>query len=647
MTSTHQSFAMRFLRFVAPFGTLVLAAPIVLAAQQPDSVRLQAVVITATRAPTPIAVTTQPVTVLRGADLRARGVMTVADALRDAPQISVARTGSEGGVTSFFMRGGESRYTKVLVDGVPVNTVGGTVFLQNLTLDNVDRIEIVGGPASALYGADAMTGVVQIFTRRGTQPGLDLALDGGTYGTRDASASLRTGISIADLSLGGGWHHTDGVLAFNNGYSNGTGSAALTLRPDAASTIALTSRYTDATYHFPTDYAGVIGDTTAYTREHRMLAGLDAARITTSWLTLRALGGYTEVHGNTDDAQNASSDRTHDVRATAEARAELRLPADTRVTLGVPYESEMEALRSAADYGSGPTVTSTHDERTTHGVYVAAQSEPARWLAYDASARYDTHSDYRSIATYHAGASLGLWPGARLRVAYGTGFNAPAFYETVGSAYNLPNHDLQPEQVHSIDIGGEQALLGNRVQLQVGAFDQRFSQIIQFANPPASAPMARGIYENLTRARSLGYTGSIGVDPVSGLAIGVSYSQTIARVTSAVAGGSASVGDALLRRPSHTANARASYAHAGWAGGVVVTYVGTRPDIDFQRNATVSLPAYTTVDLSAAAPVAHADGGSLALTARVANLFDRRYQEIAEFQAPGRTVLVGVRLSRD
>lgn len=650
---------------LALVGTLLAAPPGALAAQQPDSTTLTTVVVTATRHPTPITVTSQPVVVLSGADLRARGVVTVADALREVPGSVVVQSGSPGAVTSLFLRGGESRYTKVLIDGVPVNTVGGTVFLQNLTLDNVDRIEIVEGPASALYGADAMAAVVQIFTRRGTDRGADVSIDGGTYGTRDASASLRGALPGADLSLGGGWHHTDGIVAFNNAYSNGTLSGAAAVHPGAHSAIRVTSRYTGATYHFPTDYAGNVGDTNSYTREHRVVVGLDASQAVGSALTLRVLGGDMEVHGLSEDRQavfggaagsySKSRDLSYGTRRTAEARAELTLPGAALLTLGLPYERESESTQStsnaftagAVSLPGASSASSSYGARTTKGVYAALQGQPESWLAYDASARYDNHSDYRSVATYHAGLSVAPWSGARLRAAYGTGFNAPAFYETLGSAYNLPNPSLQPEQARTLDLGIEQALFDGRLSAHAGVFDQHFTQLIQYTTLPTNAQDA--IYENLTAARSHGYTAGIQLRASDAVSASADYTQTIARVVTVPAGyqGSQRPGDALLRRPSHSGSAVVSYAAHGWAAGLDLTYVGRRPDLDFQQypSPTLSLPAYTTLDLSAAVPLMVRNGSTVALTARVENALDRRYQEIANFPAPGRTVLVGARLT--
>src|SRR3989454_6627433 len=143
---------------------LVLA----LTAQQPqDTVVLKPIVVTATRVPVAADLVASAVTVLRGADLVAQGIRTVADALQSVPGAHIVETGSFGGQTSLFMRGGESDYVKVLLDGVPLNQAGGGIDLAHLTTDNVDRIEVVRGPVSVLYGSDAMTGVVQGFTRTG------------------------------------------------------------------------------------------------------------------------------------------------------------------------------------------------------------------------------------------------------------------------------------------------------------------------------------------------------------------------------------------------------------------------------------------------------------------------------------------------
>ena len=134
-------------------------------AQAPDTAVLSAVVISATKTPASRASLTQSVTVLSGDELRSRGITRVVDALRAVPGAAIVQSGSPGSVTSLFLRGGESRYTKVMIDGVAVNSPGGYFDFSHLTTDNIERIEVVRGPASVVYGADAVSGIVDRVSR--------------------------------------------------------------------------------------------------------------------------------------------------------------------------------------------------------------------------------------------------------------------------------------------------------------------------------------------------------------------------------------------------------------------------------------------------------------------------------------------------
>jgi vitamin B12 transporter len=148
------------LRTSVAFAVYVLAAGNA-SGQTTDPDTLGTVVISASKSPVARSELSQAVTVISGDDLRARGVARVTDALQLVPGAMVAQNGSTGSVSSLFLRGGESRYTKILIDGVAVNQSGGFFDFSHLTTDNIDRIEIVRGPASVLYGADAVTGVIQ------------------------------------------------------------------------------------------------------------------------------------------------------------------------------------------------------------------------------------------------------------------------------------------------------------------------------------------------------------------------------------------------------------------------------------------------------------------------------------------------------
>lgn len=653
-------------------AVLLFILPATALAQRSDTTAsLQPVVVTATRIPTPSSSLSEPVIVLDGDQLRERGVQTVAEALREAPGATITQSGSAGGVTSLFLRGGESRYTKVLVDGTPINSVGGIQFFENLSLDNVDRIEIVYGPESALYGADAMSGVVQIFTKHGAGPAtLDADVRAGSYGSRDGSASLRGGSARADYSIGGGWHHTDGVAAFNNQYSNGDLSATVDVRPDQLSHIALTTRYTGSLYHFPTDYTGAVVDTNSYTREHRLVLGVNAVRTVASGVRLRFLTGDNEIHGLSEDTQASgvsatpltkTSAPTDGFRRFVEGRVEGTLGRLGTVTAGAQYQTEEERSSTLSrTYAKSPESASpvltpgSDDHRITRGYYIALQGSPLPILSFDVSARHDQHSDFHDVSTYHAGASLSVWTGARLRVSYGTGFNAPPFYATQGSAYNAANTGLQPEQSHSLDVGVVQTLAGGRLRASVGAFDQRFSDMIQYVagvygGAPDHALIAPAYYTNLTQARAKGFQGEIDASLPLGFTGSASYTQTIAQVYAVPPGyAGAQPGDALLRRPGHSGTVSLFYARSpDWTLGASADYVGKRPDTDFSLypSPTVTLASYVKAGLSGSMRVFAAGATSVSLTARVDNALGKRYQDVFNFPAAGRAMFLGARIS--
>jgi vitamin B12 transporter len=258
-------------------ASAVLAASRVAASQAPDTTTLGAVIISATKTPASQASLTQPVTVITGDELRARGITRVSDALRQVPGAILVQNGSVGSVNSLFLRGGESRYTKVLIDGVAVNAPGGFFDFSHLTTDNIERIEIVRGAASVVHGADAVSGIVQIFTRQGRGL-MSVSTEGraGNRGSREANLEVNGSSGRARYSVGGGTRRTDGVFSFNNQYYNGTLSALAGFNRSPGSDALLSARYTAAEFHYPTDFTGAPVDSNAYRLQHRLTAGLDA-----------------------------------------------------------------------------------------------------------------------------------------------------------------------------------------------------------------------------------------------------------------------------------------------------------------------------------------------------------------------------------
>jgi vitamin B12 transporter len=628
-------------------------------AQAADTAKLGTVVVSASKVPRPAATLSQAVTVLSGDDLRARGVTRVSDALREVPGATLVQSGSYGALTSLFLRGGESRYTKVLIDGVPVNAPGGSFDFSHLTTDNIDRIEIVRGPASVLYGADAVTGIVQIFTRTGSdQRRASLSGRGGTYHSFDVDGDASGSTSLGGFSFGAGHHSTDGILPFNNQYRNGTLSSTLNLGRGAAGDAKLTARYTAADFHYPTDFTGQPVDSNAYRTQHRLTVGLDAGHNLNANVQARLLAGNNDVWDITDDigvpfgssTPQHSTFKSRGYRRNVEGRVAFFLPTDATITVGGTYEKEHENSSNASGAVGAPTTETDSFDASRHNLayYSEVLGTLADRLSYTVAGRVDDNSDYRRFATYRLGANAKLFPALRVRGSLSTAFNAPAFNELRPTLYTLGSPDLRPEKIRSGEIGLVTNLHSEIFQFSTSYFAQTFSDLIQYVN--GGPPTFKGSYANLTGATSNGYEAELQVTPAANWRGTASYTivnPKVTRIDPAYQGNS-QVGDALIRRPTHSGSLVLSYSRPSGASlGTAVSYVGKRPDLDFAQfpSALVTLPSYAKVDLSAAYPLTGIAHGGLAVNARVENLFDKHYEDVLKFKAPGRAILIGGRAS--
>src|SRR4051812_23776294 len=280
--------------------SLLLLALTSTSALSQDTTRLQPVVITATRTPLAIGDIPASVTILDGADLRARGVMTITDALREVPGVAVVQTSSPGSTTSLFVRGGQSNYTKVLIDGVPMNQAGGMFNFATLTTDNVERIEIVRGPSSVVWGSDAVTGVVNVITRSGRGANrLSVEARAGSLASRDIDAEVARAAQAVTYSFGIGHHATDGIYAFNNQY----GETVLSGRADAAvdekTNASFSLRYSDFNFHYPTNGSGTPGDSNQFDFANQLAVGARLHRLLTSNLAVQASVASSSHDGGT------------------------------------------------------------------------------------------------------------------------------------------------------------------------------------------------------------------------------------------------------------------------------------------------------------------------------------------------------------
>jgi vitamin B12 transporter len=632
--------------------------PAGLRAQDPrDTVRLREIVVTATRLPTPREDVASAVTVLDGATLRARGVTRVLDALRETPGIAVVQSGTSGAVASLFMRGGESDYVRVLVDGVPVNQPGGAVNLADLSLDNVDRIEVVRGPASVLYGSDAVAGVVQIFTRRGGgAASLRSVVRVGSYGTRLGEVSLEGGRGPLGVSAGVSRLTAGGVYPVNSGYESWTASALARLVAGTRGEAQLSMRHQDGWYRFPTDFTGFPSDSNQFTAGRATTVSLEAGRRVSSRVEVRFLAGW---HQEDDRAENAPdspaeadgfTNRTRFRRLGADARVNLRAAA--RVTLTVGAALEEEAFRNAIAFTGGfPAADTLAVSRTDRAAYAQLVAGLGQRVTLTAGSRFDDNEAFGGYATWRAGLVVRAVSGTRLRAGAGTSFKEPTFFENFGGGFATGNRGLDPERSRSFDLGVERSLAGGRASIGATYFDQRFRDLIQYTFAVASGTPN---YRNVAGAGSRGLELEARAFPARGTAVAVRYTYLHTVVAdSGVDGSTFAVGRPLLRRPAHSGSLSVDGRLAARAsGGASVLVVGEREDLDFRNADPVTfaprravLPAYARVDIGGEIDLAPRAGArpGLALTLRVENLFAARYAEVLYYPARGRTVLLGVR----
>lgn len=634
---------------LVPVLAAVMAAPAALSAQGHPFV-LEGLVVTASPTPRAAGDVARFVTVLEGDELRARGVTRVADALRSVPGLTVVQGGSFGAVTSVFMRGGESDYVQVLVDGVPVNQPGGPFDFSGLSLDNVERIEVVRGPASSLYGSDAVAGVIHVITRAGRDaPSGEATLRGGSFARREASLRVEGGGTVAAWSAAVSRLRTDGVYPVNSGFETRVASANVRLAPDGATRAAVAVRLAERTYRFPTDGAGAVTDANAFTFGDEASASLSVARSLSPRVELRGSVSLAQTDGGTDDQPDSPADTLgfygftsldHVRRTVADVRANVRLGAGV-ATVGVEVEEQRQ--RSFSEYASqwGPSVGRSENERGNRAVFAHVTGGRGD-VSFALGSRLEDNERFGRFASWNAEASWAFAGDARLRASAGRGMKEPTFFENFARGWVTGNPDLRPEQARSVEGGVEWAVAGGGTVVGVNVFSQRFRDLIQYVGMPAAPGDPN--YVNVAEAASSGLelvvAGAVG--PVRW---GGDWSWLRTEVLES--GGEADEGSdfltgaRLLRRPTHAGGLHAALSGPRGSLRADVRVVGARADRDFSSwpERRVELPRHTVVNLGAELPV-----GRVTVGVRAENLLDARYEEVVGFPAPGRGLYVGGRV---
>jgi vitamin B12 transporter len=602
------------------------------AGEQP--IVLPGMVVTATRGATPAEQVGSSVTVITAEQIEKSQKTSVADLLRTVPGLDVVRAGSTGQQVSVFTRGSNSNHTLVLIDGIeatdPSNPTNQFDF-AGLQVDDIERIEIVRGPQSTLYGSDAVGGVIQIFTKRGPGARDSVRLEAGRYASRAAHGGWHGGDPYVSYGLTFGLQETDGVSAFpggdeDDGYENVTLSTYVSARPTTESTLDFSLRrvefdtaidnFDSGTFLFADD-----GDSRLETEQwlarlqggYRLLDGRWNQRLGLSWTD------YDRTSRNGPEPANvfASESRFEGRKTKLDWVHDFTLNPLHQLSFGLESEDEEAELSAGQDPDTG-----------TDAVFLQDHLCLSETLFTTLGLRRDRHEDFGSETTYRIAPSY-LIPasGTRLRASYGTGFKAPslsALFESFPPFF-FANPDLKPERSKGWDLGIEQRLLEDRLQLGLTYYRNDIEDLI------AVDPVTFSTLVNIGEAETRGYELEWRYALTPALAFGGSYTRSRAKDEGS--------GQDLVRRPRKKAGIYANWqALPALNVNLAGRYVGEHDDFDANFTPVVT-DSYTVFD----AALAYTLNPQWALLTRVENVFDEDYEEISGFGTPGRAWYAGVR----
>ena len=633
------------------------------------------VVVTAQAEPLPSVDASAPVTLYTRQDIEKRQAVGMADLLLFAPSVSMGRTGPEGGQTSIFLAGGNSSFTKVLVDGTPANEPGNAVDFSNFTLDNIEKVEIVRGAESALYGTDAVVGVIQVFSHRGTTrtPAVRLFAEGGGFSTGRGGAQLSGLAGKFDYSAAASYLQTDGQGP-NNRFVNRTLAGNFGWSFSDANQLRFSLRNN-------TSNAGIPGQTLFEPPNRDQHADLHFFSSSVRWSLASGPHWHHELGGaesyarefNANPAQSffstnpafgcpqtdpaavataAFCDFTYVNtnkynRAGFTALSSYLLPK-IGVTAGYQYEVENAFLSF---------LNAQHLRRNNQGGFLDARWSPHPRVTANAGLRAEANEVFGTRVVPRVGASLlvrpgqGLWGDTRVRVFYGQGIKEPRFDQSFGADPCFPgNPSLRPERSRTWNAGIEQKLASDSVKISAEYFQNRFYDIVSFTfcvpggpcpvTPPAGCPFGFGTFFNTDLARARGVNVTLEARPVGWLTVLGSYTHNNSRVLiSPNAFDPALIpGNRLIRRPVNSgsllinaAYRRANFNFAGY-------FSGARTDSDFLGLGLTRNPGYARFDLA----TNYDFGRGVSLYGRVTNLFDKQYQDALGYPALGRDFRLGM-----
>jgi vitamin B12 transporter len=614
----------------------------------------ETVVVSGTLSPMPEQESGVSVSALNRDQLLVMNPVSASDAIRFLPGAVMNAQGQRGALSSLFVRGGDSRYNKVIVDGVPISDPGGTFDFGVVPLQETGRLEFLRGAQSTLYGSDAMTSVLQTWTRTGSSPTPELVFgaEGGNFNTADGYLSVSGSRGRYDYDLFGNQFNTTGQ-GINNDYSNSSQGGNIGVQFSPRAQLRVRAQHSNSR----TDIAGewnfngdplLPPDSDQFARQNNLLASAELTlNSPTRWQ--HRLRGFEYHHKRVnvdsflDPGREVIDFPFHAIadinRAGFDYQGDYLERSWAQATVGYQFEDENAFV---GDLTFPPLI---HGLRRNQAIFGQQTLNVGR-LSLVVGARFVHNTTFGNTGIPRVG--LGwqllrggdLFSGTRLRFSYATGIKAPRFEEAFARGQGIvPNPNLKAEENRAFEAGIQQSLYAGKYSLSATYYNNLFRNQIDFAILDFNT--FTGEYENINKSMAHGGELELQGRPISRLSFDLAYNYTSTQILEQpFAFDPLHVpGQPLLRRPKHSGSFLLNYIAKRWGGNLGTTFVGRRPDSDFIGLNINHAAGYARVDL----------GGWFALNSRITayanveNALDKYYNEVVGYPALTANFRAGLR----
>ena len=610
-----------FLFFVVLFLNFALLTTCLstIAFAQEEVETLPEIVVTATRVEESPQDVTQDITVITKDDIEKKGVEFITDALESYTDIGIVQNGGVGKNATLFLRGGSPNQTVMMIDGVKVKSpTTGSLDLAGIIIDDIERIEVIKGPQSTLYGSEAMAGVINIITKKGRgKPKLTVSAEGGSFSTYKTTASISGAKDVWDYRVTASYFDTGGISAAKggteaDGYTNKSISTKIGLMPSDKLGVELNLRYFEDISELDSYSWGVgMVDDLNYVQDgkHYLISAKGMFSILDSYeqtLTLSSIGDNLKFEDPDTSSNRTSIDTT---MQTADWQHNLYI-SDTTWTGGIEYRKE-----------AGEIKDNFNKEVDNKAFYLNGKVKLFDdSFILNAGLRNDEHKTAGIKTTYRIGGLYDFKPyGLKLKGNYGTGFRAPSLNELYYPFFG--NTNLKPEKSESYDIGFEKDLYGDRLLLNAAYFNQQYQDLIEYDFATFTA-------QNIGKAEIKGIE--------LGLAAAITEDVNLKASHTNMDTVDKDSNKPLTRRPTNKFNSSIEYKGRKFIAIGEYAFVSERYDSAVDRN----LSQYSLVNLKGRYFISD----SITLFARVDNLFNENYEEAGNYGVPGVSAFGGIKV---